>query len=30
LRLKSRKGKPASLSVAELTAELGGKKMGAA
>jgi energy-coupling factor transport system ATP-binding protein len=30
LRLKSRKGKPASLSVAELSAELGGKKKGAA
>ena len=29
LRLKSRKGKPASLSVAELSAELGGKKKGA-
>jgi len=30
LRMKSRKGKPASLSVAELSAELGGKKKGAA
>jgi energy-coupling factor transport system ATP-binding protein len=30
LRLKSRKGKPASLSVAELSAELGGMKKGAA
>jgi energy-coupling factor transport system ATP-binding protein len=30
LRLTSRKGKPASLSVAELSAELGGKKKGAA
>jgi energy-coupling factor transport system ATP-binding protein len=30
LRLKSRKGKPVSLSVAELSAELGGKKKGAA
>ena len=30
LRLKSRKGKPASLSVADLSAELGGKKKGAA
>ena len=30
LRLKSRKGRPASLSVAELSAELGGKKKGAA
>jgi len=30
LRLKSRKGKPAALSVAELSAELGGKKKGAA
>ena len=30
LRLKSRKGKPASLSVAELSAELGGKTKGAA
>ena len=30
LRLKSRNGKPASLSVAELSAELGGKKKGAA
>ena len=29
LRLKSRKGKPASLSVAELSAELGGTKKGA-
>jgi len=30
LRLKSRKGKPASLSIAELSAELGGNKKGAA
>jgi len=30
LRLKGRKGKPASLSVTELSAELGGKKKGAA
>jgi len=30
LRLKSRKGKPVSLSVAELSAELGGMKKGAA
>jgi energy-coupling factor transport system ATP-binding protein len=30
LRLKSRKGKPAALSVAELSAELGGNKKGAA
>jgi len=30
LRLRSRKGKPASLSVADLSAELGGKKKGAA